>query len=361
VSSLALALVGTLAALALLLVAHDAFWGYVYRLRLDSDALLTATAADGWPLAVAHFVPRARRADRLPVVLCHGLSANRLNLMLPGPHSLASFLREQGHEVFVCDLRGSGDSVRPPPKGSLSEINFDRHLFFDAPAILAKALEVSGAPRAFWVGHSMGGLLGLALAETEHASKLAGVVAVGSPTRWSFHRPYLKTLLRSALPLAVGGRIRQRWLVRLVAPYLFYLPLLGDIVLNPKNIDPRVNRRVAFHVLADVSRGILEQFEGWLRRDAWDTLSPAMDLRAGLARVTCPVLLMAGSADVLSPPENMRGTLTDLGCADKTLVVVGKERGDKQDYGHGDLIFGAHAPEEVFPFIARWLGEHQPA
>ena len=38
-------------------VAHYAFWGWVYRERGDSDALLTAIADDGWRLAVAHYKP----------------------------------------------------------------------------------------------------------------------------------------------------------------------------------------------------------------------------------------------------------------------------------------------------------------
>ena len=340
---------------------HFAFWGRFYRLRLDSDALLTVRTADGWELAVAHFRPREPKEGRLPVVLCHGLSVNGLNMMLPGEHSLATYLRARGHEVFVCDLRGSGGSRAVPALGSLREIDFDRHLFFDAPAILAKALEVSGAPRAFWVGHSMGGLLGLGLAQTEPAPQLAGVVAIGSPTRFTHHHPLLKRLLALALPFVWGGRVYQRWIVRLVAPYLYFRWVLGRVVLNPRNIDRAMLRRVGYTVLDDVSVALLRQFGSWIRRDAWDTQSPPLDLRAGLAKVTCPVFLVAGSVDVLAPPKAVRSTLEELGSTDKVLRVEGKHAGHREDYGHGDLIFGARAPVEVFPAVVGWLDAHQPS
>jgi hypothetical protein len=50
-----------------------------------------------------------------------------------------------------------------------------------------------------------------------------------------------------------------------------------------------------------------------------------------------------------------------VGAADKTLVVVGRERGDRQEYGHGDLIFGARAPDELFPIVANWLDARRPS
>jgi pimeloyl-ACP methyl ester carboxylesterase len=337
---------------------HVVFWGWVYRLRSDSDGELTAVAADGWPLRVSHFIPRDARGGP-PVVLCHGLSANRWNLMLPGRHSLAAVLREAGHEVFVVDLRGSGDSDRPPPGRTSAEVDFDAHALLDAPAVLQLALDVSRQPKAFWVGHSMGGLVGLALAQSAHGAQLAGVVALGSPTQFNFHHKVLVTLLGWSLRAGVGGRIRHRWLVRLAAPYLF-TPVPGGLVYHRPNMDSKLNRAVAYHVLGDPSVRILRQFHGWLSQDAWALGSPRTDLREGLARVTCPVLFVAGSLDLLSPPENMAAGLARLGSADRTLVVVGRARGDSQDYGHGDLIFGKQAPEEVFPQVERWLRSHAP-
>jgi pimeloyl-ACP methyl ester carboxylesterase len=337
-------------------LAHLAFWGWVYRLRPDSDGLLWAECADGWKLAVAHYKP-AFPDSRPPVVLCHGLGANRWNLCLPGTHSLAAFLKERGHEVFVPDLRGCGDSQTPPPGKDRNDWNFDDHVLLDAPAILALAQRCTTKPQALWVGHSMGGMIGLALAEGPHATALAGVAALGSPTHWSFHRRILGRLIGYSVHLAWGGRVHNRFMVRLIAPYLGYAPFpLNDVALNPRNIDGATYRRVAYHVLADSSRKVLAQFASWFSRDAWDLANPKTDLRAGLANVRCPVLLIGGTLDLLAPPQAMERALGELGTSEKTLLLFGKSRGDAQDYGHGDLIFGRRAPDEIFPELERWLG-----
>lgn len=348
-----------LLALALALAAHYLFWGWFYRLRADSDAVLTATCSDGWQLAVAWFKP-ARPNGGSPVILCHGLAANRFNMCLPGTHSLAAFLRDHGHEVFAVDLRGCGDSGRPP-KGKRGSWTFDDHVLRDAPAVLELVKARSGKPSALWVGHSMGGLIGLAVAQLEAGASLAGVAALGSPTRWEFHRPLLGHVLRLSVKLAFLGRIHNKWLARIFAPWLGFVPLpMNDVALNPQNMDLRLYRRVAYTVLADSSRAMLRQFASWFVRNAWDLAETGTDLRAGLARIRCPVLLMGGAMDVLAPPQAVERALADVGSADKMLVLFGQSRGDKQDYGHGDLIFGRHAPEEVFPELERWLSAHGP-
>jgi len=338
--------------------AHFVFWGWVYRIRSDADALLWAECADGWRLAVAHFKPASADA-RPPVILCHGLGANRWNMCLPGTHSLAGFLKRHGYEVFAVDLRGCGDSARPPRGKGRNDWDFDDHVLLDAPAVLDLALRTSGKPRAHWVGHSMGGMIGLAVAEGAKQGELAGVAALGSPLHWNFHRRILGRLVAYSVHLAWLGRVHNRVMVRLVAPYLGYVPFpLNDVALNPRNIDGATYRRVAYHVLADSSRAMLREFASWFARDAWDLARPPTDLRAGLSRIACPVLLMGGTLDLLAPPQALERALAELGAPDKALLLFGKTRGDAQDYGHGDLIFGRRAPEEIFPELERWLRAH---
>ena len=158
----------------------------------------------------------------------------------------------------------------------------------------------------------------------------------------------------------MGGRIHQRWVVRLVAPYLYVQAMLG-LVLNPRNVDGPVLRRLAWVVLDDVPVTLLQQFASWIQRNAWDTITPHLDLRAGLAQVACPVMLMSGSVDRLAPPEGVAATFAELGSADKKLQIAGKVSGWAEEYGHGDLIFGRRAPTEVFPSLLSWIEARQPA
>jgi hypothetical protein len=69
------------------------------------------------------------------------------------------------------------------------------------------------------------------------------------------------------------------------------------------------------------------------------------------------LLVSGGSQDRLAPPEVLKAQYDLAGSRDKTLVVFGRERGDRLDYGHGDLMFGQGAPLEVYPLVRRWLEE----
>ena len=72
-------LLAAAAALTALAILHTLFWGWVYRVRPAQDELRFVETKDGWRLAVARRAPRGE--PRLPpVLLCHGLSANRGNL-----------------------------------------------------------------------------------------------------------------------------------------------------------------------------------------------------------------------------------------------------------------------------------------
>ena len=73
-----------------------------------------------------------------PVILCHGLDANRYLFDIQGAPSLADFLRRHGRDVWVAELRGSGMSDRPGIKHSDVPYSwgFEDHLRHDVPAII---------------------------------------------------------------------------------------------------------------------------------------------------------------------------------------------------------------------------------
>jgi hypothetical protein len=43
------------------------------------------------------------------------------------------------------------------------------------------------------------------------------------------------------------------------------------------------------------------------------------------------------------------------------LVTAGISHGFSADYGHGDLVLGRRAPEELFPLVADFLIRHSTA
>ena len=77
-----------------------------------------------------------------------------------------------------------------------------------------------------------------------------------------------------------------------------------------------------------------------------------------LDRVRSPLLVVAGSQDLLTPLDDVRVAFDRAGAKVKELLVCGREQGFSADYGHVDLVFGKKAPDEIFPRILDWFARH---
>jgi len=327
---------------------------FYYRLRRPPPKLLRQRCSDGWKLGV-HYRPAARRCFAEPVLLCHGVAANYLNFDFDPPFSLAHVLAERGFDCFSVDWRGSGASRRSPGRLPWASYSVDDHIRKDAPALLQLALQTTGSSQAFWVGHSLGGLIGLAAIQGEAAAGLRGLVTIGAPVFFNYARR-IQRVVRFARNAAWPYRFRQELLSAALAPLLgrFVLPF-SEVFIYPRHVPPEVQKKLYAHLISSVGRGVLTQMYQWILHNAFRSLDLRIDYRAGIQRIDHPLLFIAGSQDRLSPPLVVRGAFELAPSSDKTLKVFGREHGDTQEYGHGDLIFGESAPREVFPFIAGWL------
>ncbi|QRN95276.1 alpha/beta fold hydrolase [Archangium violaceum] len=325
-----------------------------YRLRTTSPQRLRTRCEDGWELTLYERRAAHRRFEE-PVLLCHGLAANRCTFDFEPPYSMAHFLAEAGFDCFSVEFRGIGDS-RPSPRGRRwPDVTVDDLVTQDGPALIQEVLARTGARRAFWIGHSLGGLVGYAVAQGPAGAMLAGLLALGSPVFFS-RDPLLHRLIHIGARAAWPRGFRNEWLSHTMAPFLGYATLpLSDVIINPKHILPPIQRKVYANMMSSMSRNVLLQLRDWLEHDAFRSFDGSVDWRAGLAKLSLPVMVMGGSMDRLSPPKNLRAQYELIGSPDKKLHVFGCERGDKMDYGHGDLLFGTGAPIEVYPEIRDWM------
>jgi pimeloyl-ACP methyl ester carboxylesterase len=133
---------------------------------------------------------------------------------------------------------------------------------------------------------------------------------------------------------------------------------LTEVLLNPKAIAPKVLRKMYCNLVSSMGYRLLLQLDDWGRNDAFRSRDGRVDYRARLRQVTAPVLVMGGSQDALATPQAVLAQAELLGSADKTVMLFGRENGDTLEYGHGDLLFGEKAPEEVYPRIVRWVSDH---
>jgi len=211
-----------------------------------------------------------------------------------GEHSaryqpLAQFMTGYGFAVAALDHHGHGYSEgRPGHVNSFDEYLYDLAIFHRQVAARYAGLPV------FLFGHSMGGLI-TSNYLLHHQKEFLGGILSG---------PAIKTDLQPG-PM-------QMLLLRLLA---LLVPRLGMLKLNADGIsrDPEVVRKyiedpLVFHGKM-TARMLRELFAGMSK------------IQAGAARITLPMLLLHGGADVMTAPEGSRFLYEHIGSSDKTLKI----------------------------------------
>jgi pimeloyl-ACP methyl ester carboxylesterase len=347
------AVVGAIVVLALLSAISFLAARYFFVSRFP-DEIQFGTTSDGWRIAVLRYRPETPTA-RWPLLLVHGIAANRYNLDLTDETSLAKHLRDRGFDVWLVELRGRGFSRRPRLFSGLHyDWSFDDYAERDLPCAAELVLRGSGADRLHLVGFSTGALASYAwLTDPHRRTKVASLVSVAGAT--SFKR----------LGKRLSGRIirgirflRHRWIFRVLASVSGYVhPTPLQITHNPENLDGATLRRAMVNLIANFSRNELLQYSEWIQRDVFTAIDKRRDYRSELSRITLPALFLAGARDVLAPPDAVKDTFDAVGSTDKQFALLSRAQGKNMNYGHFDLVIGKKAPDEVFPLIAEWLSE----
>jgi predicted alpha/beta hydrolase len=321
-----------------------------------ADELHFARTPDGWRLALHRYRPQ-RPDPGTPVILCSGYACNRWFIDYDERYSLARFLARLGFDAWVLELRGRGLSYPATRTPQTWQWTFDELATIDVPAAIAHVTGVTAHP-VRWVGHSMGGMVLYAHLGTAADPGVVAGVTIASPVTFPpagttlMHR--LGTLL---LDLPLGDVVPQRWALGALWWLVGWTSAL-EVGMNPANVDHAVVGRALRHALSDVSRAKLRQLGRWATEGTFTSADETVDYRAALARVTTPLLLVAGTADRLATPECVRLALEHLPPDAVTYREFGRAHGHDIDYGHVDLVLGRAAPDEVFPAIGRWLREH---
>lgn len=334
---------------------HTAFWTHYFDLRRGGDQIHYVTTEDGWQIALHRYVP-ARRKFLEPVFLCHGMGANRNNFDLMDDRSLARDLRDRGFDVWSVELRGAGFSGRPkwyqPHRWTF---RFEDYLEKDIRAAVSLVRKTSGSDRVFWVGHSLGGLLGYAWMGRRGDHGIGGLVAVSAPLLLGKARTV--RILRPFVWLMTLTRVVAfRPAARFFSPCVGWSPgLLSRIPISKGGIRGRVLRRSMVNLVENTTAALLRQLLHWSKADSFASREGGEDYLANLKKIDEPVLIMAADADNLASPDAVTPAYLGVGSADKQLRIFGGDRGDDCEFGHGDILLGEHSREVVFPEIIEWL------
>jgi len=341
------------------------------------------TTSDGWTLHLKRYRLRTNpAADRLPVVLCHGLSCNARFWDLVDKVSMARYLARKGHDVWVPSLRGAGLSTKPalsimrevlqfklPDVGrmitntsffrkSRRDWTIEDYLLRDIPAIIDAVKLESGFAGVMWVGHSMGGMAMFGCLVNCNRDDVAGLVTLGSP----MHMPqppnetYRKALKHIRL-LRIGRTIFNSQFPAGIGVLTGRVPL-EYMRGNRDNLDTDVMRAFYRNVMEDVPAGLLNQLLDFVATGSLVSADGSVNYSAELERVKLPVLCIAGKGDNMVDPAGVRFTYENVSSTDKTYVELGLAEGFSAHYGHIDLVLGRNAGREVYPIVSNWLDKH---
>lgn len=322
------------------------------------DRTYFVTTADGWRLALHRVLPSEPDPQKLPVILCHGLGANRFNFNFNKEYSLAHFLADRGYDAWVVELRGAGFSTNrnwlDPRRW---DFGFADLVEQDIPAVISHVLEKTGQKKAHFVGHSMGAMISYVIGHNESSQHLASICAIAGPGSFSHlgeigRLAFLKPLLKP-FPV-IHGEVLFGFFITLVGTWL---PQAIKYDLNPDNMDNRTIREAGANLISPISRKLLLDFISFIQSGKFSG-PDGREYAGNLDKIKTPIYLIAGSADLMASPESVEIVYKHVQVKDKAYRCFCKNNGDLADYGHGDILIGEAALQEVLPTIAAWLDKH---
>jgi pimeloyl-ACP methyl ester carboxylesterase len=345
--------------------------------------LVPIKTPDGWTLVAHHYPPAngQRRADSLPVILCHGLTYSAAFFDLDPSVSLARYLASQGFDVWAVDLRGCGLSqkwvfrlentadalvggaMRRITNGAVNASGYqtidpkyanwtlDDHIASDVPTFVHLVQKLTGSPQVAWVGHSMGGIVALGHLGRYQNPGIGRLVTVGSQVTMRDAQlvvPFLTEMMRSR-QLEMAGQLDPATMAAATRESA------NNLFFNTSHVSQPVYQALSMERTDIPALGLMKQYlslsaEGELK-DARKTFNYA----TSLGNVQVPTLVTCGALDRFAPPAVQQDVYARLGSADKSLLIFGRASGYAADSGHDDALVGLTSGQQVFPTIARYL------
>lgn len=300
-------------------------------------------------------------ADGPPVLVVHGVASNARFWDLTPERSLAVALNNAGYDAWLLDLRGHGearlDAAGRRQRQGWSVDDYGRH---DLPAAIDHVRDATGYDKVGYIGHSMGGMVAAVYTAWHGDDHLAALAVLGSPLDFRHPEPLLRAGRRLMATGTMFSQIPVPAVSRASAP-IRDLPLHGDdLLFASSNMDEATREAMFRRGTAPLSRGELKQLGQTIRRGAFTSVDGSKDYATSLSGIDVPLLVIAGRADHIAPPDRVQPWVEHAGSEDLSFEVLGKANGFRHDYGHLDMAVGLDAPAEVHPLLMGFLDGRWP-
>lgn len=316
---------------------------------------------DDWTLTIEHLPSlNAAKKQKYPVLICHGLGANRQYFKAKDEDSLVRNLQRAGYDVWLMDLRGRNDAGETGYWFGKHTYNYDidHYIQEDLDAAIRFVQKQAGAEKINYIGHSMGGIIMHARLGSYGENRVANFVAIASPMSFLPYNNWTFTLyrMRGGMALLPVLPVRLAGLMASYVPEVLYAPF-AQAFLHPENTSDEVKKQLLRASLNNISKPEIKQFIHMTENGGIFSADGKISYRENLKNVAIPVYLLAGRRDELADPAVVRDVYERVGSKDKTFEIFSRADGYIDDYGHTDLIFGKEAHKEVHPRIVEWLNK----
>ena len=284
------------------------------------------------------------------VVLCHGFASNRFTYDLSPCVSVVDYLCSKGWDIWLVELRGSGMNKKTGPHEQTSW-TFEDHVD-DINSIIDKVFTVSGLP-VHVVGHSMGSMLVQCAAAGDGFKRVRSGVAIAG--KFCMEKSKWAGFLWMWPLVQFLKTIHPEYIQEFLAPMSFTIQSPWDqLFFCSENVDHDVARDMFRHNWEPIPISLVSQLRSAVEpgglTHANDTTAHYSDI---LPSIKVPMLLLSGTNDEQCPPASIESIQKQIpGC---THICLGKCYGQKNDYGHFDLIVGTNARTEVWDVISDFL------
>lgn len=300
-----------------------------------------------------HYQPTTDRKYRTPIMLIYALINKPYVLDLTPGSSLVEYLVNEGFDVYLLDWGEFEWEDR--------ELTYSDFVIDYIAAAARRVARHAVSPDISIIGYCMGGTMSTLYAALFSKPVLKNLVYLAAPIDftdagsydvWLRAPGYDPDRIADAMELIPKGFMD--WGTRMLNP-------MGNYVGTYSRLWKTIEEKEDEHFWKVLNRWATDNinfpgaaYREWIR-DFYQNNKLIKNQvilrgrRVQLQRIKANLLALVGTRDHIALPHQTAAALTYLGGNDKTYL--------EYPVGHGGLVLGSIAHDQVFPDITGWLGE----